>query len=132
MEAMKSIEADQRNGNLYISLAGVFTAETAYSLTETMAQRYQGSGNIFIHTDKITDVMPDSQQIFGDLMGLTVLPKENVYMVGKKGLEICHDAGKVIVHDKKKHKCCGRCKNCSCHEGHDHDHDHEEGHHKCN
>ena len=128
MEAINSIEADQRNGNLHINLAGRFTAETAHSLTRTMAQSYSGSGNIFIHTEKITDVAPDSRRVFGDLMGVAVLPRENVYMIGKKGLEICHDAGKVIVHDKKKHKCCGRCKNCRCHEGQGYSHDHEDGH----
>ncbi len=132
MEAMNHIEANQRNGNLHINLAGQFTTDTAYRLTTTMAQSYQGSGNIFIHTDNITDVDPDSRQVFENLMGMAVLPRENIYMIGSKGLEICPDAGKVIIHDKKKHKCCGRCKNCRCHEGHGHSHDHEDSHKKCN
>lgn len=132
METISRIEADQRNGNLHIHLAGQFTMETARRLTTTMARNYRGSGNIFIHTESITKVAPDSRQAFGDLMGMAVLPRENIYMIGSKGLEICPDAGKVIIPDKKKHKCCGRCKNCRCHEGHGHSHDHDDSHKKCN
>jgi hypothetical protein len=135
MEAINSIEANQRNGNLHINIAGQFTTETALTLTTTMTQKYQGSGNIFIHTESITEVAPDSRQAFGDLMGMAILPREHIYMIGSKGLEICPDASKVIVHDKKKHKCCGRCKNCRCHEGHGHSHDHhdhDDTHKKCN
>lgn len=135
MEAIQGIEADQRNGNLHINLAGEFTKQTAFTLTKTMTQRYQGSGNIFIHTESITEVAPESRETFGDLMGVAVLPRERIYMIGRKGLEICPDASRVIIHDKKKHKCCGKCKNCSCNKdghGHHHDHAHGESHKKCN
>ena len=124
MEAMTHIEANQRNGNLHINLAGRFTTETALRLITTMTQSYQGCGNIFIHTDSITYVAPDSRQAFGDLLVMAILPRENIYMIGSKGLEIGPDASKGIVHDKKKHEGCGRCKNCRCHECHFHAHDH--------
>lgn len=128
MEAANHIEANQRNGNLHIDLAGRFTTETALRLTATMARSYRGSGNIFIHTERITEVAPDSRLAFGDLMGQSSLPPENVYMIGRKGLEICPDAGKVIIHDKKKLRCSGRCKNCRCQEGQGRFHHHSHGH----
>jgi len=124
MEAMNHIETNQRNGNLHINLAGQFTMETALKLTTTMAQSYQGSGNIFIHTDSITDVDPDSRQTLTDLMGTAPLPRQNIYWIGAKGLDLGPDASMVIIHDKKKHEGCGRCKNCRCHEGRFHAHGH--------
>lgn len=132
MEVLNNIQADQRNGNLHIKLSGQFTTETAHRLTSIMNQQYQGRGNIFIHTEEITDVTPESRQAFGDLVGEAVLPREKIYMIGSKGLEICPDASKVILHDKKKHTCCGRCKNCRCHQGHGHSHEYKDLHNKCN
>ncbi len=132
MEVLTSIQTDQRNGNLHINLSGQFTTEIAHRLTSAISQQYQGRGNIFIHTKDITDIAPESRQTFADLVGEAVLPREKIYMIGSKGLEICPDAGKVIVHDKKKHTCCGRCKNCRCHQGHGHLHGHEDIHNKCN
>jgi len=124
MEAMNHIETNQHNGNLHTNLTGQFTTNTELRLTTAMAQNYQGSGNIFIHTDSITDVNPDSRQTLTDLMGTAPLPRNNIYWIGIKGLDLGPDASKVIVHDKKKHEGCGRCKNCRCHEGHFHAHDH--------
>jgi hypothetical protein len=128
MEVLNNVKGDQRNGNLHINLSGQFTAEMAHQLTSTMIHGYQGRGNIFIHTENITEIAPDSRQIFGDLVGEAVLPLDNIYMIGSKGFEICLDASKVIIHDKKKHKCTGRCKECRCHLGHGHSHDHEASH----
>lgn len=124
MHTMTHIEANQRNGNLHINLSGKFTPETAHRLTTTMAEGYQGSGNIFIHTDSITEVDPTSRQILAEVMGMATLPLNNIYWIGTKGMDLGPDASKVIVHDKKKHEGCGRCKNCRCHERHFHAHDH--------
>ena len=132
MEVLSNINVDQRNGNMHINLSGRFTAETAQQLTSAMRQQYLGRGNIFIHTENVTDVVPDSRQTFGNLVGEAVLPQERIYMIGSKGLEICPDASKVILHDKKMHTCCGRCKKCRCRQGHGHSHDHEDILNKCN
>jgi hypothetical protein len=116
---LAAINTDQRNGNLHINLEGLFTPDTAAQLTMVMTKSYIGEGNIFIHTDQITDVKPQSKLAFNNLLGLSGLPKENVYLTGEKGLEISHDSGKVIVHKKQKkkhgHGGCGKCKNCTCH-----------------
>lgn len=117
MENVTRINADQRNGNLHINLDGRFTTDIAAQLTMVMAKAYQGKGNIFIHTSRITEIAPDSRFTFTNLLGLSGLPKDNIYLTGKKGLDICHDTGKVIVRKEKKHghDCCGKCKNCTCH-----------------
>ena len=113
---MAAINMDQRNGDLHIKIEGMFSTDTAAQLTMVMAKSYSGEGNIFIHTAKITDVEPDSKHAFNNLLGLTGLPKENVYLTGEKGLDIIHDTGKVIVYKKRTrgHGGCGKCKNCSC------------------
>lgn len=113
---MAAINTDQRNGNLHINIEGLFTPETAAQLTIIMSRSYIGKGNIFIHTAKVVDVKPDSKFAFNHLLGLTELPKENVYLTGEKGFDIGDDEGKVIIHKKKKHGHggCGRCKNCTC------------------
>lgn len=110
------IDTDQRNGNLHIKLNGSFNQDTAAKLTMVMMRAYQGKGNIFIHTDKISTVEPESKCAFNDLIGLSNLPEKCIYMMGEKGLAICPDSGKVIVHKKRQHSHggCGKCKNCSC------------------
>lgn len=114
---MAPINTDQRNGNLHINLEGMFTPDTAAQLTMVMERTYIGEGNIFIHTAGLTDIEPNSKLAFNNLLGISDLPKENVYLTGEKGLDISHDSGKVIVHKKKKHGHggCGKCKNCTCH-----------------
>jgi len=116
MKNTAQINADQRNGNLHIKLDGMFTPDTAAKLTILMAKSYQGQGNIFIHTSGVSTVEPSSRHAFYNLLGVSGLPQDNIYLTGEKGMDICHDAGKVIVHKKKKHGHggCGKCKNCSC------------------
>ncbi len=116
MENPTRINTDQRNGNLHIQLAGLFTPDTAARLTTVMAKTYQGKGNIFIHTSKVTEVSADSRYAFSNLLAMSGLPRDNVYLTGEKGLDISQDATKVIVRKKKQgHGGCGKCKNCTCH-----------------
>jgi len=116
MQHQTCINSNQRNGNLHINIDGHFTPNIAAQLTMTIAKVYQGKGNIFIHTEKITDVAPESKYTFTNLLGISGLPQNNIYLTGEKGLKFCHDAGKVIVRKTKKHGIggCGKCKNCSC------------------
>lgn len=110
------ISSDERNGNLHIKLEGRFGVDTAMELTSHMSQKYRGSGNIFIHTAAITEVSSQSKEMFSSMIGVLNLPRENIYLMGEKGMDICHDNGKVIVRKKKSHshKSCGKCKNCKC------------------
>ncbi|MBM9614136.1 hypothetical protein JWJ90_07525 [Desulfobulbus rhabdoformis] len=110
-----NIEANQRNGNLHINLDGHFSAEVAFELTSTIAKSYNGKGNIFVHTAKVTTIAPESRTTLSDQITMLGLPAEKMYMTGVKGLDISPDKGKVIVYEKRKKGCCGKCKNCSCH-----------------
>lgn len=113
-----NIQSDQRNGNLHIKLNGEFSRDTAMAVMYHINQEYRGKGNVFIHTNDITEVAPQSQSVFQYMMGILDLPKDNIYLTGEKGKDICHDEGKVIV--RKKHGGCGRCGSCKCGSRKDH------------
>ena len=115
MEMGDTIQSDERNGNLHIKLNGEFSRDTAMAVTFHISNSYRGKGNIFIHTKGVTAVAPQSQLMFKYMVGVLDLPKDNIYLMGDKGKELCHDNGKVIVH-KKKHGNgrCGGCGNCKC------------------
>ncbi|WP_448871248.1 hypothetical protein [Desulfobulbus propionicus] len=110
----KTIQADQRNGNLHINLDGQFTAETALQLTSTIARAYSGKGNIFIHTARVTAIAPESRSAFADQISLLGLPQEKMYLTGVKGLDISPDKLRVIVYEKREKGCCGKCCNRAC------------------
>lgn len=116
MEQMTRMHADQRNGNLHITLVGVVTPHAAEELARLMTDRYQGRGNIFIHTAGVHDVTVGVRDHFNRLMRISPLPEEKIYLTGHKGLEMSHDRGKVLV--RKEHatrkRCCGNCKGCAC------------------
>lgn len=116
MDIRLQIQAVHRNGNLHVNLQGDFTSKTAGELTSTIARTYQGKGNIFIHTAKLTSVAPDAKHAFGQSIGSEGLPQNNIYLTGRKGLDISPDKGRVIVYEKKKPGCCGRCRGCTCHD----------------
>ena len=110
------LQANRRNGNLHISVKGSFTEAGAAKLTMLMSTHYYGKGNIFIHTDDISEIDPKSKDAFNDLVNTSGLPGNNIYLMGDKGRAICHDGGKVIERKKRKsaHYRCGRCQNCGC------------------
>ncbi len=115
MEKQMDFHVDQRKGNLHVRVAGFFTLECAAELITKISGAYRGSGNIFIHTDKITDIAPQAKMMFASLLKAVDLPKENIYLTGEKGFDICPEYCKVIAGAKKtSHVCCGNCKNCSC------------------
>lgn len=115
-----AIHADQRNGNLHLNLHGDFTTETALRLTSTIARTYSGRGNIFIHTAQVADIAPESRHTFAEQISMLGLPQEKMYLTGIKGLDISPDKGKVIVYEKKKKGCCGKCRDCKCHDHDEH------------
>ena len=116
MEKNEQIKVNQRNGNLHINVEGLFSPETATLLTTVMTRSYEGRGNIFIHTEGITEIAFGSRFALNSLVDICDLPSENIYYIGEKGLDLGHDKGRVIVHKKKNHGNggCGRCKNCTC------------------
>lgn len=112
MQASHRIDAAHRNGNLHIRLHGHFSPQAAADVTATIAQDYHGRGNIFIHTAEVTSVAAQSRQILADQIERLALPRENLYLTGPKGLDIGPEKIRVIVYEKRKKGCCGRCHDC--------------------
>lgn len=118
MHASHRIDTAHRNGNLHIRIHGHFSWQAAMDVTTTIAQDYQGRGNIFIHTAEVTSVAAQSRQILADQIERLALPRENLYLTGLKGLDIGPEKIRVIVYEKRKKGCCGRCRDCGCRERH--------------
>lgn len=114
MNKKARVNADQRNGNLHVKVNGQFTPDVAAQLVMVMAKIYQGQGNIFIHTDMVTTIDSDSRCAFGNLLKISGLPRENIYLTGKKGVKICNDSLKFIVRKERKQGGCGKCGDCKC------------------
>lgn len=114
------IKFEERNGNLHVKLHGHFGVDTAMELTASISRKYKTGRNVFIHTSGITAVSAQSKEMFQSMLGVYNLPAKNVYLMGEKGKQICHDEGRVIISQKSHgHKGCGgRCKNCKCKQNH--------------
>lgn len=110
------IDLEQRNGNLHIKVQGRFGVDTAMELTSGIARKYRTGSNVFIHTNEITAISPQSREMFKSMLGVYNLPQNNIYLIGEKGFDICHDKGRVIIRKKADPTkgCGGRCKNCKC------------------
>lgn len=104
------MNSDIRLGNLHIRLTGQFSTATAKEVTKYISNTWNGTGNIFIHTKEITEILPASQQVFQAMVGLLDLSRENIYFVGELGKKLCHERGRVIVPPDRKHQ--GRCGHC--------------------
>ncbi|MGI6655739.1 MAG: hypothetical protein ACOX5Z_02715 [Desulfobulbus sp.] len=128
MEMQQTISADQRNGNLHLSLHGRFTPEIAMQLGQTIADSYIGRGNIFIHTSQVTEVASGSRHAFGRMISDFGLPHDKMYLIGARGLDIGPDTTRVIIYEKKKRGCCGKCRSCAC--GGEHAHPSHTGKHQ--
>ena len=115
LEQSAVVTTEERNGNLHIKLQGRFGVDTAMEVTSLISRRYRMGSNVFIHTAEVVTVSSQSKEMFSSMLGVYGLPPENIYLMGEKGLEICHDEGRVILRKKTHgHKCSGRCKNCKC------------------
>lgn len=116
METTNPIKTAHRNGNLHVDIHGLFDANIADHVTNRIAAEYDGHGNIFIHTNEVTAVHPQAKEVFGDLIGKHRLPHQKLYLTGRLGFAVSPDNVKVIAHREKKEKCCGRCRDCKCHD----------------
>ncbi len=106
------VEIERRKGNTHIRLDGNFTPQGAARVVMLMAKNYEGKGNIFLHTEKITAIDANSRYAFEELLETSGLLSKHVYLIGEKGLKLCRDNAKVIIRKKKKSHC-GKCKNCT-------------------
>jgi hypothetical protein len=77
-----------------------------------IAGHYNGRGNVFIHTERITTVSPESANGFADLLADPDLPGAKVYVTGEKGREICREGGRLII-PRRPANPQGGCRGCS-------------------
>ena len=118
MPASHRIDVAHRNGNLHIRLHGHFSPQAAVDVTTTIAQGYQGRGNIFIHTAEVTSVAAQTRQILADQIKRLALPREHLYLTGPKGLDVCPEKIRVIVYEKREQGSCGHCRGRGCRDRH--------------
>ena len=110
----QSVDAAYRNGNLHIRLNGHVSPAIAAELTNAIAMLYEGKGNVFIHTANVTSIEPTSRSVLADHIKQLSLPSERLYLTDTKRLNLGPDNSKVIIYEKKKKGCCGKCKDCGC------------------
>jgi hypothetical protein len=112
MNSSRPIEASERKGNLHLRPQGDFSVEVVSELARLIAGRYNGRGNVFIHTERITTVSPESANGFTDLLADPDLPGAKVYVTGEKGREICREGGRLII-PRRPANPQGGCRGCS-------------------
>ena len=112
-----TIAMRKKHSNLHLYIDGMYTTETAMHSAAIISRHHTGKGNIFIHTKNISEFSPQAKELFGDLVHLFELPKRSIYFIGKMGLDLCHNGGRIILVDKnkltkrKKKRCPGRRNN---------------------
>jgi hypothetical protein len=111
MNQSATITADQRHGNLFITVEGDLSPEAAHALHAEIETRDKGRGNIFINTEKMGQVTEAGRDL---LHGLLARPNGGrIYFIGSQGFILSPDGGRVIVRKPKKAHCNG-CRKCSC------------------
>ena len=108
MAKQNVISFDHRNGNLFIKFYGSLNSGAAKKLLEVMETEYRGRGNVFVNTEKVEKIHNCGQQAFLTGLNDTRVPVNNLFFIGKKGIEFEVQNCKVII--PKKKKCCGKCK----------------------
>ena len=103
------INAEQRNGNLFIQLRGTVDPHKVVALSSTLTESYRGSGNIFINTERITEVLSSSAETLGSLLKQSPIPNDRVYLIGEAGFRLTDGTTRVITRPPNKDRCSG-CK----------------------
>jgi hypothetical protein len=111
MNSSPPIEASERKGNLHLRPAGAFSAEVVTELARLIAGHYNGRGNIFIHTDRVTAVAANSAERFGALLQAPEFPGERIYLTGERGRQICPEGGRLII-PRRPTNGQGGCSGC--------------------
>ena len=114
MEHRAGIESCEQNGNLHIQLGSRFSSNTVIELTSLINRSYRGHGNIIIHTKRVTTISPSSKVVFENMLDGSHLPRQNMYLTGSKGLEICQDVYRLIQQKKRHKKKSCKCTDCKC------------------
>ncbi len=115
MENCTHLEASERNGNLHIRIKGVYAENTPSQLVDCMQRNYRGAGNIFIHTDTVTEVADTGREEGDrqDVLARTSLNKNHIYLIGSKAMALDFPCNKIIIPPPRKTRCTG-CRKCTC------------------
>ncbi len=106
MEGAQPAE-DETDNVLHVRVEGPFTPSLAMELTAVLCNSYCGEGDILLHASGVTSVVPESREVFQELLDVSGLPRERIWVVGAKGTEIVDDT-QVIRSGGKG------CSGCNC------------------
>jgi hypothetical protein len=121
MNPESTIDTNQCNGNLHISLSGVFSLDTARQLTTLISRNYPGRGYVFIHTSRLTRIDPLCKVLFSNLLLVPDLPREKIYLTGDKARELCYDEARLVSYEPNLAAGCnGGFGECACRGGYVH------------
>jgi len=115
MNIRTQLEASERNGNLHVRITGVYEQSTPRQLIDCMQRNYRGAGNIFIHTDTVTEVA-DTKRLEAtsrNILARTSLNKNHIYLIGSKATALHFPCNKIIIPPPRKARCSG-CRECTC------------------
>lgn len=102
-------------GNLHIRARGVFDGNSAHELLALLRERYTGAGRVFVDTSELEEILPLASSQFRSGLRVTPVPARSLFFKGKKGFHLAPDGSRVlIVREKKKGGCCGKCAVCTC------------------
>ncbi len=106
MEGTQPAEHETDNV-LHVRVEGLFTPSLAMELTAVLCNSYCGEGDILLHANGVTSVVSESREVFQELLDISGLPRERIWVVGTKGTEIVDDT-QVIRSGG------GGCSGCTC------------------
>ncbi len=102
-------------GNLHIRARGIFDGNSAHELLTLLRERYTGAGRVFVDTSELEEILPVASSQFRSGLHVTPVPAGNLFFKGKKGFHLAPDGSRVlIIREKKKSRCCGKCAVCTC------------------
>lgn len=121
MNEAYSINFRLSNGNTHVGVSGEFNRDTASEIIAFLNQTYAGTGNVFIDTAKIQNIVQSGADYFKSAFGSCHVPSKCLYFKGELGKNLGPDGSRLIIlkTKEKKHQCCGNCKNCKCNKEHE-------------
>lgn len=110
------IETKKSRGNLHVMPTGNLDGNAARELLRVLHENYEGSGRVFIKTDRLDEVSPAGCQAFRDGLNPTLLPMEQLFFKGEKGLKMAPGGSRVLIlgPHSRRCRCSGRCAVCKC------------------
>lgn len=100
------------NGNLHVHPRGDLDGSSALELIRLMSRRYNGIGDVVIHTRRLGRVYPFGSFTFQKSVAESGIPTRRISLKGAKGRDLAPKGCRVV--DGGRHQCRGNCANCKC------------------